>query len=318
MSRNDVFTIDCDADMPGFTAAYLRVSGDACAFIETYTSHALPRLLEGLARAGKKPEDVRYVVVTHAHLDHAAGASALISACPNATLLAHPRAARHLVDPSKLVKSATGVYGEERVKKVYGQIDPIPAERVRALEDGASFGFGDATFTVFHTAGHANHHFIVHDPTLETVYTGDTFGLVYPALQKQGRFALASTSPTNFDAVEARKSVDRVMELKTKTARPTHFGEVTGLEEIASQLRGWIDRADAWVQQCAASDESLDAMTKRLEVLWRDAIVADAKARNLGFGEAEFATLALDVELNAQGLAYVADVARRAKTTAKT
>lgn len=312
MSQDQVFTIDADADVAGFTAAYLRVSGSECAFVEAYTSHALPRLLDALAKAGRKPEDVRYVVVTHAHLDHAGGAGALVRACPNATLLAHPRAARHLVDPSKLVKSATGVYGEERFRKLYGTIEPIAAERVRALEDGESFALGDSKLTVLHTAGHANHHFVVHDPALDTVFTGDTFGLVYPALQAHGRFALASTSPTNFDAAEARKSIDRVLALGTETVRPTHFGEVGGPAEVAAQLRRWIDLAERWVDEAAAGDESIEAMTTRLAGQWEDAIVKDAEARKLGFGERELSALALDIDLNAQGLAFVADARRRA------
>ena len=111
-------TIDCDEWTPAFTGSYLRISGDECAFIETATSHVRPRLLAALEQQGLRPEAVRYVVVTHAHLDHSAGASALLAACPRATLLAHPRAARHLIDPSKLVQSATGVYGEERFAKL--------------------------------------------------------------------------------------------------------------------------------------------------------------------------------------------------------
>lgn len=313
MSRGQVFTIDADADVPGFTAAYLRVSGAECAFIEAYTSHAVPRILDALAKAGREPEDVRYVVVTHAHLDHAGGAGALVRACPNATLLAHPRAARHLVDPSKLVKSATSVYGEERFQKLYGTIEPIAAERVRAMEDGESFELGAAKLTVLHTAGHANHHFVVHDPALDTVFTGDTFGLVYPALQARGRFAIASTSPTNFDATEARRSIDRVLSLGTKTVRPTHFGEVDEPAEVAAQLRRWIDLAERWVDEAAAGDEEVSAMTARLASLWREAIVKDAEARNLGFGEREIEALALDIDLNAQGLAFVADARRRAK-----
>ncbi|HEY2510095.1 MAG TPA: MBL fold metallo-hydrolase, partial [Polyangiaceae bacterium] len=179
------FTIDCDL-IPRFTAAYLRVAGDECAFVEAHTPHALPKLLGALEAQGRRPEEVRWIVVTHAHLDHASGASALLAQCPNAVLLAHPRAARHLIDPQKLVASATQVYGEARFAELYGRIDPIPADRVRALEDGARFPLGDATLTVHHTAGHAKHHFVVHDPALKTVYTGDTFGLVYPALQRGG------------------------------------------------------------------------------------------------------------------------------------
>src|SRR5581483_4349213 len=112
-------TVDSDL-MPQFTACYLRLAGDECAFVEAHTSHALPKLLDALARAGRRPEQVRWVVVTHAHLDHAAGAGALLEACPRATLLAHPRAAKHLVSPDKLVQSATAVYGAERFRALYG------------------------------------------------------------------------------------------------------------------------------------------------------------------------------------------------------
>src|SRR5687768_9212811 len=123
------FTIDCDV-LPKFTAAYLRIAGDEAAFIETHTGHAVPRLMRALDARGMRSEQVRWVVVTHAHLDHAAGASAVLARCPNATLLAHPRAARHLIDPSKLVASATSVYGAARFAELYGTIDPIPKERV--------------------------------------------------------------------------------------------------------------------------------------------------------------------------------------------
>src|SRR5260370_20163689 len=172
-------TIDCDI-LPKFTAAYLRVAGDECAFIETHTPHAVPKLLSELVARGRRPEDVRWVVVTHAYLDHASGASALFAKCPNATLLAHPRAARHLIDPSKLVESATKVYGSERFAKLYGSIDPIPRERVLALDDGASFELGGATLRVVHTAGPAKHHFVVDHPATGTAFTGDTSGPVYP------------------------------------------------------------------------------------------------------------------------------------------
>ena len=118
-------TIDCDF-APRFTCAYLRVANDECAFIEAHTSLAVPKLLAALTAAGKHVQDVKYVVVTHAHLDHAGGAGTLLSHLPNATLLAHPRAARHLIDPAKLIASATSVYGAERFAKLYGSISPIP------------------------------------------------------------------------------------------------------------------------------------------------------------------------------------------------
>jgi glyoxylase-like metal-dependent hydrolase (beta-lactamase superfamily II) len=286
------------------------MGGGECAFIETETSHARPKLLAALEQSGHRVEDVRWIVVTHAHLDHAAGAGGLLAACPNAKLLAHPRAAKHLVDPAKLVASATAVYGEERFAKLYGKIEPIPQERVRALEDGETFELGGATLRVLHTAGHANHHFVIDDPATESVYTGDSYGLVYPALQKNGLFALATTSPTNFDAREARISIDRIRGLGEKYACLTHFGASPLIDGIAQQLHAWIDRADAWVEEAARGTETVDAITARLRVAWREAIARDAESRKLLFGAAEWELLATDIDLNAQGLAVAAELKR--------
>lgn len=299
------FTIDA-GDPPRTTACYLRVAGDECAFIEANTAHALPRLMAALASQKRAPEDVRWVIVTHAHLDHAAGAGALLAACPNATLVAHPRAAKNLIDPCRLVESATHVYGQERFDRLFGRVTPVPADRVRTLADGESVELGGAKLTAWHTAGHAYHHFVVDDPATESVYTGDTFGLVYPSLQKYGRFAMATTSPTGFDAVEARRSLDKVLALGERFVCPTHFDAYDDPQTIAAQVGRFVDRAGQWVQEAARGDETVDAMTARFASAWRKAIVEEAP----GFGDDEAAALALDVELNALGLAHVADALR--------
>ncbi len=306
VTRHARITIDSDV-APRFTACYLRLAGDECAFIEAHTAHALPRLLAALAANGKKPEDVRWVVVTHAHLDHAAGAAALLGACPNATLLAHPRTAKHMVDPSKLVAGATEVYGEARFRELYGTIAPIPAARVRALADGESFELGGAKLTVWHTSGHAFHHFVVDDPAAETVYTGDTFGLVYPALQTKGRFALPSTSPTGFHAAEARASLKKVLSLGERFVCPTHYDAWEDGAEIARQVESFVDQAEGWVEEGSRTELDASALEARFAEAWRSAIAAAAPH----FGEAEWKLLALDVELNAQGLAFAADSRRK-------
>jgi glyoxylase-like metal-dependent hydrolase (beta-lactamase superfamily II) len=308
MAAPEIHTIDCDYIHPRFAAAFLRVAGDEAAFVETNTSHAVPRLLAALAARGLRPEQVRWVIVTHVHLDHAGGAGALMRACPNATLLAHPRAARHLIDPSKLVASATKVYGAERFQALYGTIEPVPAERVRSLEDGAKVEIGGDELSFFHVRGHANHHFAVHDPAASAVFTGDAFGLVYPALQRPGPFAFPSTSPTDFDAPEARKSIDRIAALGVKSAYLTHFGEVTAIPEVAAQLRAWIDLSEAAQDEAAAGELPLAAMEKAIEgKLWAafDARIAlTAQEREM---------LRLDVDLNAQGIAWVAQKKREGK-----
>lgn len=308
MSKSRLITIDCEYLMPGLAAAYLRIEGDEVAFVETNTAHAVPRLLSALVEAGFSPEAVRYVIVTHVHLDHAGGASALLSACPNATLLAHPRAARHLIDPSKLVASAKAVYGEARFAELYGEIGPIDASRVKALEDGSTEMLGAAPLRFLHTRGHANHHFIVHDPARDSVFTGDTFGLVYPRLQRKGRIAIPSTSPTDFDAPAAHASVDIVKGLGTKRAALTHFGEIEDIDVVAAQLHRWLDISAAIVEELVPMDPS--KAEPHAHTRLSQAITQIAGEASLALDEADWALLQLDISLNAQGLCYIASKRR--------
>jgi glyoxylase-like metal-dependent hydrolase (beta-lactamase superfamily II) len=300
-------TIDSDVT-PQFTACYLRVdpSSDECAFLEAHTAHALPKLLAALVAANRTPESVRWVVVTHAHLDHAAGASALLAACPNATLLAHPRAAKNLIDPSRLIAGATAVYGAKRFAELYGTILPIPEARVRSLADGETFDLGNDQLTVHHTAGHAFHHFIVDDPSIDTVFTGDTFGLVYPALQNRvpetpnARFAFPSTSPTGFHAEEARQSIVKVLSLGRRFVAPTHFGLWAEKAIIGQQVARFVDQAEQWLSEY----DDFEGTTEALEADLRAAIWLSFHEAAPWLTDADRRLLSLDVELNAQGLAY--------------
>jgi len=307
-------TLDADPAHPEFVASFLRIAGDECAFIETNTAHSLPILLAALEARKLSREAVRYVIVTHAHLDHAGGASVLMQACPNATLLAHPRAARHLIDPTKLVASAKQVYGAERFAALYGEIAPIPAARVAIQEDGDEVTFGGATLRFLHTRGHAKHHFVVHDPALSAVFTGDTLGLVYPRLQRAGLFTLASTSPTDFEPDEARRSIARIVALDAKTAYLTHFGAVHDVVAVGAQLVRCVDHAEAWLEAAAESDAPVRELEARLREQIRGAIEADAARLGLTLGPADWDALAVDVDLNAQGIAFVADRKRAAAT----
>lgn len=303
-----ITTIDCEYVRPELAAAFLRVQGDEAAFIETNTSHAAPRLLAALADAGLHPEQVRWVIVTHVHLDHAGGASALMKALPNATLLAHPRAARHLIDPSRLVASATKVYGAEHFAQLYGTIDPINAARVRSMDDGSTVDLGGNKLQFIHTRGHANHHFIVVDPSSSSVFTGDTFGLVYPRLQRAGRFAFPSTSPTEYDGAEARSSIQKILELGMERAFLTHFGEVTDLQETGAQLLRWIDYSDELIHPDNA--ENLARLAAHDSITLEEAIRKKLTARmqeeatriSLALTQEDNDLLNLDLNLNAQGL----------------
>lgn len=304
-------TIDCDYVHPRFAAAFLMVEGDEAAFVETNTTHALPRLLDALRGAGRRPEDVRWVAITHVHLDHAGGASALMRACPNATLLAHPRAAPHVIDPSRLVASARKVYGDEPFRRLYGDIEPVPAERVRVVEDGERIAWGSRSLHAFFTRGHANHHFCLHDSASDGVFTGDSFGICYPALQRGGLFIFPSTSPTDFDPEEARRSVRRIAQEGSR-AFLTHFGEVSEVKEAAAQLLAHLDVSEALLERAIRSDLEGEALSRMCEEVLREHFARELDRRGYGGDAAAWEIVRLDVELNAQGIAHVA-AKRRAR-----
>lgn len=309
----DVITIDCHyLDRPEFAAAYLVVEGDEAAFVDNNTNHALPRLLEALDATGLSRSQVRYLVVTHVHLDHAGATSALAAACPEATVLAHPRAVRHIVDPEKLVASATAVYGADEFARLYGVIEPVPASRVREMGDGETLRFGDRELTFLHTRGHANHHFCVADSATNSIFTGDAFGLHYPALQRAGPFAIPSTSPTDFDGPLARDAVRRIVELQPRVVYPTHFGAVTAIEETAGQLVRHLDFAERAMLDAEASELADEELHGYLLPRLRDYFAGLLDGRGeVGNLPETWELLSMDLDLNAQGLAFAATKRRR-------
>lgn len=300
-----IHTIDTHyADQSGAAAAFLMIEGDEAAFVETNTANAVPHLLAALAEIGLTPEAVRYIIITHIHLDHAGGAGLLLEHCPNATLLAHPRAARHAIDPTKLERSARGVYGDAAFDEMYGTLTPVPAERVRTLDDGETLVWGRRTLTFLHTRGHANHHFVIHDSRENAVFTGDAFGIACPITQANGPWIYPSTSPTDFDGPAAIASVHRIVETGADTAYLTHFGPLTGLADAARQLIPELEWSTAIVAEADESGVEAEAlgawMAERVTQRFEDALVA----RDLQGNDAVRKLIAVDVDLNAQGLAF--------------
>jgi glyoxylase-like metal-dependent hydrolase (beta-lactamase superfamily II) len=296
---------------PELAGAFLLQDGSEAAFIETNTTPAVPRLLQTLERAGLPRESVRYIIVTHVHLDHAGGTSSLLAACPQATVLAHPRAARHLIDPSKLVASARNVYGDEVFARLYGQIDPIPAQRVREFLDEEEVEFGRSRLRFLHTRGHAKHHFCVLDPTEMGIFTGDAFGLRYPRLQRAGLFLFPSTSPTDFEPDEARKSAVRIARSGVETAYLTHFGAVSDLRQCEAQLLEGIDLHERVLLALQAQGERtlhspLERVTAETFKALREEFRKKFLHRGWNLSESDLAFLDLDLRLNAAGLVHVA------------
>jgi len=316
---DSIITIDCHYGGQGYASAYLIVENGRAAFVDTNTVHAMPHLLGALDAAGIARDAVDYVIVTHIHLDHAGGAAPLMGACENATLLCHPRAARHLADPARLVAAVKQIYGDDVFERMYGVINPIEAGRIRTVADGETISFGARTWRFLHTLGHATHHICVHDSGSKGVFTGDAFGLYYDwmTVDPARPFVMCLSTPTEFDAVESRKTVARLAAIDADLAYVGHFGALHGLREAAPMLLYTIDAFDAIQREASQTAHEGDALIEfcRERV---ERVVGDVCA---GCGvepdQRHRARLGGDVLINARGLAYNAQKMRKDRGTVR-
>ena len=305
-----VITIDCEYGYPRFTAAYLIVDQGRAVFVENNTTHAVPLLLKALKEQGLTPDCVDYAIITHVHIDHAGGSSALMKACPNAKLLAHPRAARHVIDPSRLIASAKQVYGEEFFEKLYGVIEPVPAERVQAIEDETVIEWQSRKFRFIHTRGHANHHFCIYDSGTNGVFTGDSFGISYPDIAGTEPFYFVTTSPTDFDAAEAFKSFEKIVATGAETAYLTHYGEFKNLPLIKKELDSQMHFTKALFDLSRTKlkigqwneKEAQEFCREELKNLW----IQKLKVRGVVWTDHLAQLLKIDLDLNAAGIVFSA------------
>ena len=309
MNEHGIHIIDTAFQRDHFDAAYLIVENGRGAFVDCGTSYSVPHMLSALEAPGLSPADVDWLIVTHVHLDHAGGAGALMTQLPNARLVVHPRGAPHMIDPAKLIAGATAVYGEEEMTRSYGRILPVSENRVVVAEDGHRIDLAGRELLCIDTPGHAKHHLCVWDARSRCWFTGDTFGLSYRELDsEQGAFVLPTTTPVQFEPEALKNSIARLLSYSPEGIYLTHFGRVGDIEKLAGDLYEQIDAMTAIARDCDGGEERHRCMTAALTSLYQD------RARNHGclLDDAAIArVLAMDIELNAQGLASWLDRDRR-------
>ena len=294
-----IFAVDAEYLYPGHAAAHLIVDGGRAAFVDVGTNFSVPYLLAALAELGIAPAAVDYLLLTHVHLDHAGGAGALMRELPNATAVLHPRGAPHMIDPAKLMAGARAVYGQ-RLQELYGELVPIPAARVRVAEDGARLPLGGRSLELLHTPGHALHHFVVVDEAHRSIFSGDTFGISYRALDTaQGNFITPTTPPSQFDPEQHVASIDRMLGYQPESIYLMHFSRVTGIPRLAASLKEQIRELAAIARAHAADRDPSAAIRADMLALWR-ALAKDHGCR-LSDSELEHAFDG-DLTLNTQGL----------------
>ena len=299
-AEHDIHVIDTAFQRDHFDAAYLLVGNGRGAFIDCGTSHALPRLLGAIADAGLGVDAIDWVILTHVHLDHAGGAGALMRQLPNARLLVHPRGAPHMIDPARLVAGAPAVYGEQEMARSYGQIVPVAAARVVVAADGHEVDLAGRALRCIDTPGHARHHLCVWDARSRSWFTGDTFGLSYRELDgAHGAFILPTSSPVQFEPEAMQASIERMMAQSPQAMYLTHYGRVGDVARLAAEMHEQIDAMVSLAQACDGQPDRHRALVAALSEYYLER----ARAHGVALDDAAvLQLLAMDIELNAQGL----------------
>ena len=296
-----ISVIDSEYYSKDFAAIYLLKQKNKVIIIETGTNYSVPHVKEALSQIGLSFSDVSYVIPTHVHLDHAGGAGLLMMQCQNAALVVHPRGARHLIDPSKLVAGAKAVYGENKFKEYYGEIFPIDANRVIQAEDNFILDFDGRELRFIDTPGHARHHFCIWDKATKSMFTGDTFGISYRDLDHQDElYILPSTSPVQFDPEALIQSINRIMEFKPERVCLTHFSAIKPTKKATNKLIESIHFVSNLAIKYADKNDSESIIYKKMMDYFLEGL------NEIGFQNNDYAKdrLSLDVLINTQGLIY--------------
>ncbi|GAX88584.1 MBL fold metallo-hydrolase [Effusibacillus lacus] len=284
----------------GRTGCYV-VNAEKIAIVETGSSYGAPHILSGLKRLGIRPEQVEYIIVTHIHLDHSGGVGYILPHFPNATVVVHPRGAKHLIDPSRLISGARAVYGDA-LEQAFGQILPVPEDRVLIRDEGDTLDLGGGRILTFYdTPGHARHHFSIYDPVSEGIFTGDTVGIRYVKQFTGYDFEpiYPSTSPSEFDRAATFESLAKLETLNPKRIYHSHFG----MTEPASIAFKRTRETVAAIDDLARANYVPGMEWTQLAEILKDYIREDIEKQ--GYRVDNFEGFALDLMLNSKGLLCV-------------
>ena len=219
------------------------------ALIDPGPTSCLEALRTRLGELGRGLADVDGVLLTHIHLDHAMASGAIVREAPRARVYVHPRGARHMIDPSRLLASAERIYGRE-MERLWGEFVPVPARAVVEVDEGDAVELGGRRLEVAYVPGHAKHHVAYHETATGMAWVGDVGGIRMP-----GGLPVPVTPPPDIDVETWLGSMDRVLAWAPRRIVSTHFGPFEDVEahfaELARGLRAWA----ALVSESLAGDD---------------------------------------------------------------
>jgi len=225
--------------LENFIASYVLKGEKITVIVETGPTCSVPNLLAGLKEIGVRNEDIGYVAVSHIHIDHAGGAGTLMRHLPNAKLVVHAKGAPHMIRPEKLWKQSKLVLGEVAV--VYGEIEPVPENRVITPSEGTTLDLGGSVqLKVLETLGHASHHLGYFESESQGIFQGDAAGIYFPRLD-----VTIPTSPAPFHFELTMSSIEKLIQLQPKRLYYTHYGPV---EKAVERLRKYEAQLQLWAK----------------------------------------------------------------------
>ncbi|MDC0760224.1 MULTISPECIES: MBL fold metallo-hydrolase [Brevibacillus] len=280
------------------TGTYV-IAEEELTLVETGPSPSVPYIKAGLAKLGYKPEQVKYIIVTHIHLDHAGGVGLFLKDCPNAKVVVHPKGARHLIDPSRLIAGARAVYHDD-FDRLFDPIEAVLEEQILIRGDGDTLKIGENCVLEFlDSPGHANHHFSIYDPVSRGMFTGDTAGVLYPQLKKDGiHLVLPSTSPNQFDPDAMLASLSRFEARKLSRIYFGHFGMTEQVDDVYRQIREWLPMFVAEGETALVAGQSYNELSLTLFERVSDHL----QSQGISSDHEVFEVLKLDLQVCSMGI----------------
>ena len=218
--------------------------GEGIALVDPGPTTCLAALRAGLGELGFDLADVRAILLSHIHLDHATASGTIVREVPEARAYVHPIGAIHMIRPERLLASAGRIYGD-RMETLWGEFLPVPAESVTAVDEGDTVRLGDRTLRVAYTPGHAKHHVAYFEEDTGTAWVGDDAGIRIPP-----GGVIPVTPPPDVDVEAWNTTMERVLEWNPDRIIPTHFGAVDDPTAHFAELREELAR---WARQVRAS-----------------------------------------------------------------
>jgi glyoxylase-like metal-dependent hydrolase (beta-lactamase superfamily II) len=287
-----------DMGIPSRTGTYV-IDEEELTIVETGPSPSIKYIKKGLEALGHTLNEVKYIIVTHIHLDHAGGAGVLLKLCPHAKVVVHPRGKRHLMDPLRLTGAARAIYGES-FSDFFDPVEAVPEEKIIEKGEGDTLSIGPTcTLQFLDTPGHARHHISIYDPVSNGMFTGDTVGVRYDQLDSLGLdLFLPSTSPNHFDPTAMQDSIHRMLDRNLDFIYYGHFGMTMKTTAALHQVSEWLDIFVAEGEKVISEGKGYDVLAERMLNRVRDHL----RTLNVPDDHPVYILINLDMQISALGI----------------